>query len=441
MDLETPFSISKDFVAPNFGHDCRSLFFTNSDRILLNHASFGTIPKPVQRACEALTRECEGDPDLFIRDQLFGRVSAAREALSKIVGADPDSCVFISNVATATNTVLRNFDWSSEDYIIHTDAIWESISLAVKSISNAPRTSVFDLGESLSHELILKRFRAHINNVKKEMRLRSMEPLSKSRDSPKIVVIMESITANPSLLLPWRDMVKICREENVWSIVDAAHSLGQERAEINLTETDPDFWMANCSKWYFAHRGCALLYVPFRNQDMIQSQLLPGLPLPLRGAEPTNFIHKFFWAGLIDPVPYLSVEFAIAFRRRLGGEKKINDYCHSLAVEGGRLVAKILGTKVMDSTEEGELTANMTNFELPIPSTIKPSKEMFFLFQDELIGVHNTFVPPFYYKGRWYARASAQIYNDLSDFEHLGEALVETCRKIMEWNSSPVQIL
>ncbi len=50
---------------------------------------------------------------------------------------------------------------------------------------------------------------------------------------------------------------------------------------------------------------------------------------------------------------------AIAFRRRMGGEQKINDFCHTLAVAGGRLVAEILGTKVMDSTDNGELTASM----------------------------------------------------------------------------------
>lgn len=122
------------------------------------------------------------------------------------------------------------------------DAIWESVSLAIKNIPETPQTSIFELGQPLSRELILKRFRDHIANIKKEMRLRSKEPVSKSRDSPKIVVIMESITSSPSLLLPWQDMVRICHEEDVWSIVDAAHSLGQE-TEINLCEVNPDFWM------------------------------------------------------------------------------------------------------------------------------------------------------------------------------------------------------
>ncbi|PPQ75057.1 hypothetical protein CVT26_012059, partial [Gymnopilus dilepis] len=309
------------------------------------------------------------------------------------------------------------------------DAVYDSISLAIENIEGSPKCSIFHIGDCTSKDAILTLFRQHIVRVKEEMRVQGMALPSKSAESPKVVAIIESITATPSVLLPWKDMVKICHNENIWTIVDAAHSLGQE-VGINLTEVDPDFWMTNCSKWYYTQRGCAVLYVPFRNQDMMKNQLVPGVRYPMRGTAPTAFIHKFHWTGLVDPVAILSIEFAIAFRERLGGERKINDYCHSLAVAGGKLVARMLGTKVMDLAKDAELTANMTNIELPIPSSVLPSKELFFLFEDEMMGVHKIFVPPFYFRGRWWARVSAQIYNDMSDFERLGKALVETCQKI-----------
>lgn len=44
----------------------------------------------------------------------------------------------------------------------------------------------------------------------------------------------------------------------------------------------------------------------------------------------------------------------------MGGEGKINTYCHSLAMIGGRRIAAILGTSVLDSSEkEGEIIGNM----------------------------------------------------------------------------------
>lgn len=48
---------------------------------------------------------------------------------------------------------------------------------------------------------------------------------------------------------------------------------------------------------------------------------------------------------------------ALEFRKWIGGEEALNTYCHDLAVKGGKRLAEILGTKVLD--EDGELTLNM----------------------------------------------------------------------------------
>lgn len=48
---------------------------------------------------------------------------------------------------------------------------------------------------------------------------------------------------------------------------------------------------------------------------------------------------------------------ALKFRAWLGGEHKINEYCHDLALRGGKRLAEILGTEVMDPN--GEFTLNM----------------------------------------------------------------------------------
>lgn len=50
---------------------------------------------------------------------------------------------------------------------------------------------------------------------------------------------------------------------------------------------------------------------------------------------------------------------ALDFRQWLGGEAKINGYCHALALAGGKRMAEILGTEVMHGKDEDELTLNM----------------------------------------------------------------------------------
>ena len=57
----------------------------------------------------------------------------------------------------------------------------------------------------------------------------------------KRVAIVDSIVSVPGMHLPWKEVVAICREEGVRSVVDATHSVGQE-VGINLEEAKPDIW-------------------------------------------------------------------------------------------------------------------------------------------------------------------------------------------------------
>ncbi|KAG5350876.1 hypothetical protein C0989_008934 [Termitomyces sp. Mn162] len=123
---------------------------------------------------------------------------------------------------------------------------------------------------------ILSQFSRHIRAVKGKAASKTI----------RIAALFDSIVSTPGVTMPWKGMVEICHAEGITSIVDAAHSLGQE--PINLSETQPDFWIG------------------------------------------------------------------------IGGEKRIIDYCHTLAIEGGKCVAEILGTEVMDMPEApGELVGTM----------------------------------------------------------------------------------
>lgn len=51
----------------------------------------------------------------------------------------------------------------------------------------------------------------------------------------------------------------------------------------------------------------------------------------------------------------------------LGGEERITQYCHDLAVKGGELFAKTLGTEMMTNKEgDGELVANMVSWRCSV---------------------------------------------------------------------------
>lgn len=80
-------------------------------------------------------------------------------------------------------------------------------------------------------------FRAHIQALK------ATQSYDGSGPKPKIVAVIDGIVSNPGVAYPWKELTKICLEEGVWSVVDAAHCIGQE-VDINLSEVKPDFWVS-----------------------------------------------------------------------------------------------------------------------------------------------------------------------------------------------------
>jgi hypothetical protein len=97
----------------------------------------------------------------------------------------------------------------------------------------------------------------------------------------------------------------------------------------------------------------------------------------------------------------ISVNAALDFRKKLGGEKRIIDYNLTLARQGGAAAAKILGTETMD-TKNGELTACMANVRLPLlPGTWRPNFEwmktggMNAWFEETLLRQFKTTIPLF----------------------------------------------
>ncbi|KAG6847565.1 hypothetical protein H0H93_007362, partial [Arthromyces matolae] len=152
----------------------------------------------------------------------------------------------------------------------------------------------------------------------------------------------------------------------------------------------------------------------------------------------TFSLHFFFMVlsttipgnGTMDYTPFLSVAPAMEFRNWLGGEEKINDYCHDLALKGGKRLAEILGTRVMDP--DGELTFNMVNVELPFPGSVKPTAEIDHQIKEKLLRKYKAFSAYFYHNGRWWTRASAQVWNELDDFEKVGKIWLSVCAELKE---------
>ncbi len=222
-------------------------------------------------------------------------------------------------------------------------------------------------------------------------------------------------------------------------------------------------------------RGCALFYVPLRNQHLIRSTVPTShgfVPAPRYGfhlrsvivwqqeayaSRPGNaskspfppsaksqFVRNFEFVGTVDGAPYLSIPAALAFRESVGGDAAIREYCFNLAREGGELLARKLGTEVLENDEGTLGECCFTNVRLPMAlEEIQEAAEkrghdwrngdqcLEDRVRDFISGLtvtnHNTFMAIMFHGGAWWVRISAQIYLEKSDFEFAGEVLVELC--------------
>ncbi|KIO28353.1 hypothetical protein M407DRAFT_243035 [Tulasnella calospora MUT 4182] len=402
-----------------FGHSMKKYFGFAPEYVNLNCGSFGGVAKPVTEYCEALARRAEERPDRFFRFEYIPLLAETRQRVADLIGADTEEVVIMENATHAINTILHNFEWHDGDILVSFSTSYYAIARTLDYFTERgsvhPTLSTVSLRFPSSHAEILKQFREHLQNLP-------------NKAGRKVVVVIDAIASNPGVTFPWEEMVKICKEEKAWSIIDAAHGLGI--TPINLRESQPDFWTTNCHKWLYTKRGCSVLYIPRRNHHLIRT----SFPTSWGYVSPpaVQEFHKIFdWTGTNDLVPLLSIIPALDFRQSIGGEKKIMDYCDNLAKEGGKRMAEILGTEVMD--HNGELLNSMVNVRLPLD--VAPNGLLWDhltlsqAMMQQLIYDHECMVAVFVHDEKWWIRASAQIWTEISDFEYVAQVLKQMCRE------------
>ncbi|RPD59986.1 PLP-dependent transferase [Lentinus tigrinus ALCF2SS1-7] len=441
---------------PPFGHPLKQYFALDDDYVNLNHGSYGSLPLPLIFAVNKWNYEIERNPDVFHRLTYQSLLDKSRAAVAKLIGAETDEVVLVPNATHALNIVLRNFEWREGDLLIGASTTYGAVGNTIRYLadrSEQPRPAMVNIEYNfpLTHAQIIDLFRAKIREVKHtyaNVQFTDVPPLSAGFDKNavdkknKIVMVIDSITANPGALMPWQEMCRIAREEGVWTVVDGAHSIGQEY-NINLSEAKPDFWLSNCHKWLYAKRGCAVLYAPKRNQYIIKSSIPTSYEYvspssPAFKEKGTNFVMQHEWTGTMDETQFITVPDALAFREWLGGEKAIYDYCHQLAMDGGKKLAEVVGTRVLD--EDGELTATMSNVQLPLPvekkrGEVYTTEQLYQInnfLKEKLLKEWKTYAAHYWHNGAWWCRCSAQVFNELSDFEYLGKAFNAVCKEAEE---------
>lgn len=108
----------------------------------------------------------------------------------------------------------------------------------ISDVRPHPSIETFKVTFPTTHAAIITAFKRYIEELK--ARLHASQSAARKA---KIVAVIDSVVSHPGMYMPWKEMVKICREENILSLVDAVHSVGQE-LNLSLTEAQPDFFVS-----------------------------------------------------------------------------------------------------------------------------------------------------------------------------------------------------
>jgi hercynylcysteine S-oxide lyase len=255
------------------------------------------------------------------------------------------------------------------------------------------------------------------------------------------LVLMDAISSLPGVIFPWERLCEMCTRYGVYSLVDGAHAVTQ--IPIDISKSRPDFFVSNLHKWSYVARGCAVLYVRRDLQAQVHalpighgyvSTSQPFVKSPVQTSPEGQWVTEHEWSGTIDWSGYLAVDTAFQFIEQCGGAEKIREYCHALALNGGRRAAEIFGTEILEC-EGSELIANMVNVRLPLD--VPDDDSELWIQRDKLFeGLFNKDCFPYPFvmsrggKKEWWCRFSAQIYVDLDDFDKAARILQEICLQL-----------
>ena len=397
--------IQKHDVIP-FGHNILQYFSLNKSYINLNHGSYGATAKSVLSAAEKYELEMEQRPDQWFRYEIYDKMDQLRKIFAKYINANADEVVFVPNASHGVNAVLRSLNIKRGEKILFLNVAYTMVKNTIQYLHDFHDDSLLQVDVKVpgTNEMILH-----------DVRL----ALEKNKGLVK-VASFSHIVSIPAMILPIKELIDLCHEYGVLVLIDGAHALGQ--IQLDMKEYNADFYVGNGHKWLYSPKGSAVLYVKKDRQSLIEPTTISW-----EGSSefPSHFQKAFSYQGTSSYSPYLAMDDALKFREFVGGEKKIQDYMHNLAIQAGKLMASKFKTDVLFEDDDSRYAA-MVDVRLPTQNaTLVNAMPL------ELLTKYDTWVPTYDIgsfggpENEFYVRVSCQIYNDLSDIEYLSNAILE----------------
>jgi isopenicillin-N epimerase len=271
----------------------RRLWSLDSEVAHLNHASYGAVPRSVQKVRHDLLQEVEGNPNRVLRYQLGARFADVRSALARACGVDAGGLCFVESVTSGVAAVMASFPLRAGQQVVVADDVYSSVHVAVAQACGRGGADM---------KVVPVPFLASGAEAAAAV-LDAITPAT-------VLVVVDQVSSLTARLWPVAEMAAELRTRRVPVLVDGAHALGPLR---DPAAVGASFWVGNCHKWLGAPKGSAVLWV----DEAWRDRMRPAVPSHGNGLP---FPASFDWRGTHDVTPVLSLPAALSFWQSLGGD-------------------------------------------------------------------------------------------------------------------------
>jgi isopenicillin-N epimerase len=368
----------------------------------LNHGTVGATPRRVLEKQQTLRDEMERQPARFMLRELSGhqpapwrtvsRLREASDAVASFLGSRGDDLVFVPNVTTGLNAVLRSLSLGAGDEVVVTDLGYGAVALAAGAVC---------------HERGARVRTAHIEFPPRHADA-IVEPIVEMLTPGTRLVVVDHITAQTALVLPVAAVAAACRARGVPVLVDGAHAPGSR--PVDIPSLGVDWYAANLHKWAYAPRGCGILWAAPDRQSTTHAPVVSW-------GRNLGFRDEFEHTATGDPTSYLAAPEGFALLQEWCFDDAVR-YMHGLAWEAAGLLSQSWGTR-FDTPRDmvGAMVA------VPLPEECGSSDADGARLRLALLVEEGIEVQLHAWRGRLWVRVSAQIYNDRADIVRLADAV------------------
>lgn len=259
------------------------------DKVFLDAACVSLAPRPAVEAISKfldLAMVCPLDSSTHHHIFMDQMRAAARPAVARLINAQEDEIALVESTSHGLALAANAIPLASGDRVLISDL--EFLEVAIPWTQKRKEGIEIDV----------------VPNHQGQVRAGDFA----DRITPRTrVVVLSSVQWSNGYRCDLATFSKLCRERNLWLVVDAIQQIGAVR--LDVVKTPVDILACGGHKWLNAPFGCGFLYI---NRNALP-RLNPPLPGYLSVKDPAGGWGEYFQTPAITPVQ--DYEFVPAARR------------------------------------------------------------------------------------------------------------------------------